>query len=295
MHPDEIDIDETLVRGLLTSQFPKWADLPLAFYPSSGTDNVIVRLGDDLAVRLPRHARASGQAEIEYVWLPRLTPLLPLSVPEPLAMGRPDQAFPWPWSIGRWLDGEPATSERIEEPRQAALALGRFVAAMQRIDAPGGPTPDVRNSFRGAPLAYRDGQTRYALSVLHEAVDTERASRAWEAALRAPAWDGPGVWLHGDLQVGNLLAQEGRLVAVIDFGCLSVGDPACDVMVAWTYLTAETREWFRAELAIDDATWERARGWALSMGLIALPYYQDSNPAFADAAGRMVQEVLADQ
>jgi aminoglycoside phosphotransferase (APT) family kinase protein len=294
MHPDEIDIDETLVRSLLASQFPNWADLPLAFYPSSGTDNVIVRLGGDMAVRLPRHARASGQAQAEHIWLPRLAPLLPLSVPEPMAMGRPDEDFPWPWSIGCWLEGEPATPEHIEEPRQAAVALGRFVAAMQRIDHPGGPTPGVRNSFRGAPLAYRDGQTRYALSVLQETVDTEAASRAWEAALRAPPWDGPDVWLHGDLQVGNLLAQDGRLGAVIDFGCLSMGDPACDVMVAWTYLTAETREWFRSELAVNDATWQRARGWALTMGLIALPYYQETNPAFADVARRMVREVLAD-
>ena len=294
MHADEFEIDEPLVRELVASQFPEWADLSLEVFPSSGTDNVMVRLGDDKAVRLPRHERASSQVEIERLWLPRISPLLPLAVPEPLVMGHPDRTFPWPWSIGRWLEGSPATADQIAEPRLAAMALGQFVVAMQRIDLPGGPPPSVGNSFRGVPLLHRDGPTRHALAALRGTIDSEVALDAWEKALRAPAWDRPGVWLHGDIQVGNLLARAGRLDAVIDFGCLCVGDPACDVMAAWTYLTGEAREWFRAELTVDEATWERGRGWALSMGLIALPYYQGTNPAFADVALKMILEVLAD-
>jgi aminoglycoside phosphotransferase (APT) family kinase protein len=295
MHADEFEIDESLVRELLESQFPEWADLSLEVLPSSGTDNVMVRLGGDKAVRLPRHERASGQVEIEHLWLPRIAPQLPLGVPEPLALGRPDRGFPWPWSIGRWLEGSPATTDQIAEPRQAAMALGQFVAAMQQIDLPDGPSPSVSNSFRGIPLRHRDVPTRHALAQLRGTIDTDAASEAWDEALRAPAWERPGVWLHGDLQVGNLLARDGRLDAVIDFGCLCVGDPACDVMAAWTYLTGETRETFRAQLSVDDATWARGRGWALSMGLIALPYYRGTNPVFTDVAQRMVLEVLADR
>ncbi len=294
MHADEFEIDESIVRDLVASQFPEWADLNLQLIPSSGTDNIIVRLGDDKAVRLPRHQRASGQVAIEYAWLPSIAPLVPLAVPAPLAVGVPDRTFPWPWSIGRWLEGNPATADQIAEPRQMAMALGQFVAAMQRIDLPGGPSPSMGNSFRGVSLRHRDRQTRHALAELHGTIDTGAASEAWEEALRAPAWDRPGVWLHGDLQIGNLLARAGRLEAVIDFGCLCVGDPACDVMAAWTCLTGETREWFRAQLTVDDATWARGRGWALSMGLIALPYYRTTNPAFADTARTMVVEVLAD-
>ena len=295
MHADEFEIEESIVRGLLASQFPEWADLRLEVFPSSGTDNVMVRLGDDKAVRLPRHERASGQVEIEHLWLPRIAPLVPLAVPEPLALGRPDRGFPWPWSIGRWLEGSPATPDQIAEPRQAAMALGRFVASMQQIDLPGGPPPSVGNSFRGIPLRHRDAPTRQALAQLRGIIDTDAASEAWEEALRAPAWERPGVWLHGDLQVGNLLARDGRLDAVIDFGCLCVGDPACDVMAAWTFLTGETRDWFRAQLTVDDATWARGRGWALSMGLIALPYYREINPVFTDVARRMILEVLDDR
>ncbi len=199
-------------------------------------------------------------------------PLLPLSIPDPLAPGQPDRSFPWPWLISRWLESEPAIVDRVTEPRQAARALGRFVTAMRRIDLPAGPEPGIRNSYRGVPLAFRDGQARHALRVLGGTIDTGAALAAWEAALQAPPWDGPDAWIHGDLQVGNLLARRGQLGAVIDFGCLCVGDPACDVMAAWTCFTADSRESFRSELTIDDATWERGRGWALSMGLIALPY-----------------------
>jgi aminoglycoside phosphotransferase (APT) family kinase protein len=294
LHPDEIDIDESVVKTLLASQFPEWANLPLEFVPTSGTDNVIIRLGEDMVVRLPRHESAVTRLEAEHRWLPGLAPLLPLSVPEPLALGHPDRHVPWSWAISRWLDGEPATNDRIDAPQQGAAALGRFVAAMQRIDPSAGPTPGAWNSFRGAPLASRDGPTQHALAALGDTVPTVAVTAAWEAALGAPPWEGPGVWIHGDLQVGNLLARAGRLDAVIDFGCMCVGDPAGDVMAAWTYLTGNTRARFRAELAIDDATWERGRGWALSMGLIALPYYRETNPVFADVARRMIDEVLTD-
>lgn len=294
MHADEVDTDVALVSRLLAAQFPHWADLPIEPVDSAGTDNAIYRLGDDMAVRLPRIHWATGQPDKEHQWLPRLAPLLPLAIPVPLAKGTPAEGYPWHWSVYPWLEGETATLERIADPRQAATALGQFVAALQRIDPAGGPPPGEHNSSRGVPLALRDHPVRAAIATLHSTFDADTITAAWEAALEVPAWHGPSVWLHGDLQSGNLLAVQGRLRAIIDFGCLGVGDPACDVMVAWTYLSAGTRDAFRAALPVDDATWARGRGWALSVGLIALPYYENTNPVLAGIARHAIDEALAD-
>ena len=294
MHADEVDTDVSLVGRLLAAQFPRWADLPIKPFPSAGTDNALYRLGDDMAVRLPRIHWATGQVDKEHRWLPRLAPLLPLAIPVPLAKGTPGEGYPWHWSVYRWLDGENATIERITDPGQAATELARFVAALQRIDATGGPPPDAHNSFRGEPLARRDAATRAAIVSLAGTLDGDAVTAAWDAALQAPVWHGPPVWIHGDLQSGNLLSVQGRLNAVIDFGCLGVGDPASDLMVAWNLLSAETRDVFRAALPVDEATWARGRGWALSVGLIALPYYHRSNPVLAGISRRAIEEVLAD-
>ncbi|MCX6024158.1 MAG: aminoglycoside phosphotransferase family protein [Chloroflexi bacterium] len=294
MHADEVDTDVTLVRRLLAGQFPQWADLPLAPVRSAGTDNAIFRLGDDMAVRLPRIHRAIGQVDKEQEWLPRLAPLLPLAIPVPLAMGTPAEGYPWHWSVYRWLEGENATIDRITDPRQAAADLAQFVAALRRINPAGGPPPGAHNFHRGVPLAMRDTATRTAIEALHGVLDTAAATTAWDAALRAPARHGPPVWIHGDLQSGNLLAMEGRITAVIDFGGLGVGDPACDLIVAWNLLTAGARNVFRSAVAVDDATWARGRGWALSTGLNALSYYHSTNPGLADIARYAIAEVLAD-
>jgi aminoglycoside phosphotransferase (APT) family kinase protein len=289
MHADEVHTDVSLVRRLLDGQFPQWAGLPIAAVRSAGTDNAIYRLGDDMVVRLPRIHWAVGQADREHEWLPRLAPLLPLDIPTPLARGAPAEGYPWSWAVHRWLDGDTATPERIADEYEVATELAQFVDALQRVDTTGAPP-----SHRGLPLVQQDVAARAALAELHETIDTDAALAAWESALATPDWDGPPTWLHGDLQAGNLLAREGRLSAVIDFGCFGVGDPACDFMVAWTYFSADTRDVFRAALPIDDATWARGRGWALSIGLIALPYYTVTNPVLAGIARHAIDEVLAD-
>lgn len=290
MHAHEVATDAALVRRLLAAQFPDWADLPIARVPSAGTDNAIYRLGDDMAVRLPRVESATGQVEREQRWLPRLAPHLPLAIPTPLAMGTPAEGYPWRWSIYRWLEGENATAARLNLG-QAATDLAEFIAALQRIDTAGGPLAGVESS-RGVPLATRDAPTRAAIAALHGVLDRDAVTAQWEAALRAPVWTGPGVWLHGDLNEGNLLARHGRLSAVIDFGVMGVGDPACDLMVAWTLLTPETRPVFRAALPFDDATWTRGRGWALSWAVIVLPYYQHTNRELCHIAESTLREVL---
>jgi aminoglycoside phosphotransferase (APT) family kinase protein len=295
LHADEVDTDVSLVGRLLAAQFPQWADLRIEPVHSVGTDNAIYRLGDDMTVRLPRIQRATGQVDKEHKWLLRLGPHLPLSIPVPLAKGTPAEGYPWHWSVYRWLEGENATIERISDPRQAANELARFVAALQRIDPTGGPPPGAHNFGRGVPLAMRDAATRTAIANLQGMIDTDAVAMAWEAALKTAPWDRPLVWIHGDLIPGNLLVERGRLSAVLDFGGLGVGDPACDLMVAWTLFTAETRDVFRAGLSVDDATWARGRGWALSWALIYyIPYYLDSNPVGVSTARHALDEVLAD-
>lgn len=296
MHADEEDVDSTLVGRLVAAQFPEWASLRIEPVPFFGTDNAIYRLGDDMVVRLPRRQQNTLQLERERRWLPRLAPLLPLAIPVPLAVGEPAGGYPFAWSVYPWLKGETATVERIGDLGQAATDLAQFVAALQRVDPTDGPPPGEHNSFRGVPLATRDEATRSAIAALGGALDNGAVTAAWETALRAPEWEGPPVWIHGDLDARNMLVDKGRLTAVIDFGCLGVGDPACDVMVAWKALSADTRDIFRAALSVDEATWARGRGWALSQALMALSYYTvETNPVLVGEAKRWLTEVLADR
>jgi len=290
MHADEVDTDVSLVRRLLTAQFPRWAGLPIEPVPSAGTDHALYRLGDDMAVRLPRIGWATGQAEKERQWLPKLAEQLPLAIPAPLAKGTPGESYPWDWSVYRWLKGESATIDRIADPRQAATDLAHFVAALHRIDPAGGPP-----AGRGVPLAMRDASTREAIVAQRGMIDVHAATAVWEEALGAPVWHGPPVWVHGDLLPGNLLVERGRLIAVIDFGGLGLGDPACDLMVAWGLFSGESRDVFRAALSVDDATWTRGRGHALSWAVIFIPYYLATNPVGVAAALHTIHEVLADR
>jgi len=295
MHADEVDTDASLVARLVAAQFPEWADLPIDPVRSFGTDNAIYRLGDELAVRLPRRENNVAQLDKERRWLPRLAPLLPLSVPEPVADGEPGDGFPFRWSIYRWLAGDTATADCIADLGRTASDLARFIAALQAIDATDGPPPGDHNSWRGVPLAMRDASVREAIRALAGAVDIGAVTAAWEAALDAPEGSDPPLWIHGDLDSRNLLADHGRLSAVIDFGCLGVGDPAYDVMVAWKVLSADTRDAFRTALAVDEATWVRARGLALSQALGALSYYTlETNPVLVREAERWLAEVLGD-
>lgn len=293
MHVDEVDTNVSLVVRLLTTQFPQWADLPIEPVHSAGTDNALYRLGDDMVVRLPRRERTSRTLEKEHQWLPRLAPLLPLAIPVPLAEGMPAEGYPFAWSVYRWLTGDDATMGRITDLRQLATGLAQFVAALQRIDPTGGPSPGEHNFFRGVPLARRDASTRAAIASLDGEIDVDAVTAAWEEALRAPEWQRPPVWIHGDLDSRNLLVENGRLSAIIDFGGLGLGDPACDVMVAWKVLSADTRDIFKTQLAVDEATWVRSRGWALSQALMALSYYTlETNPVLVREAQRWMAEVL---
>ena len=293
MPATKVDINVSLVGQLVTAQFPQWADLPIKPVEFDGWDNRTFRLGEDMIVRLPSAEAYTPQVEKEHRWLPRLAPLLPLPIPVPLAMGVPADGYPWHWSVYRWLEGENATLERIADLHQFATTLAQFLAALQRIDPAGGPPPGQHNFFRGGPLAIYDTETRHAIATLDGMIDTDAVTAVWEAALKA-TWHGSSVWLHGDVSATNLLVTKGRLRAVIDFGSSGVGDPACDVTIAWTLLSGESREAFCTALPVDDATWARGRGWALWKGLITLAEHIHTNPLEAGKARRVIDEVLAD-
>jgi aminoglycoside phosphotransferase (APT) family kinase protein len=294
LHIDEIPTDLTLAQRLITAQFPQWAALPLAPVTAAGTDHALYRLGDNMVMRLPRTARAAAQADKEKQWLPYLAPHLPLAIPQPLAHGLPDAGYPLTWSVYRWLEGDNATAQPVDDLAQAAVDLARFLAALRAIPAHAGPPPGQHNFGRGVPLITRDAAVRAALAALPDLVDVDRATAAWEAACHAPPWAEPPVWIHGDLTPGNLLVWQGHLHAAIDFGGLAVGDPACDLMVAWNLLDSATRPILRAHLAIDHASWLRGMGWALSMALIALPYYRHTNLPIVPLSFRVLDEILND-
>ncbi|MCX5392316.1 aminoglycoside phosphotransferase family protein [Streptomyces sp. NBC_00094] len=290
MQPDELDIDTELVERLVAGRFPEWAGLPVRTVDSAGTDNAMFRLGDDLVVRLPRVPYAAHHVEKEQRWLPLLAPHLPLDVPVPVGRADAGAEFPLPWSVYRWLDGDDTFDAPLADLAHAAVALGRFGAALRAVDATGGPA-----SFRGGPVTdWEEGHLPGAIRDLGAdgTVDAELATAAWESVLALPQWDRAPVWIHGDLLPGNLLGRDGRLSAVIDFGGLGVGDPACDTMPAWTLLTAGTRPLFREAAEVDDATWDRGRGWALCWGLVTEHYYRETNPVLASVAHRTWSEAL---
>jgi aminoglycoside phosphotransferase (APT) family kinase protein len=294
MHRDEVTVDETVVRRLLAAQFPEWADLPLEAVEPRGTDNSTYRLGDELAVRLPCRQRTVATLVRERTWLPRLAGRLPLEIPLPLAAGRPGAGYPWTWSVYRWVEGENAIDAPFANLARTAVDLAALLEALQRVDPDGVPGPDEENFFRGAPLERFDRRVRTDLAQLRDEIDPEAAAAVWETALRAPKPEGPPVWVHGDLDRRNLLTRQGRLAGVVDFGCLGVGDPACDVAVAWKVLPTKAREGFCSALSVDEATWARARGWALSQALGALAYYTpETSPALVAEARRWLMDALA--
>lgn len=289
MHNDEVDTDIHLVRRLLRSQHPQWSELPLERVDSAGTDNAIYRLGEDLAVRLPRIHWAVDLVAKEQRWLPFLAPRLPLAVPLPVAAGRPEACFPYPWGVVRWLPGELATLACLEDPVQTARDLAEFVRALRACDPTSGP-----EHHRGRPIRLDDASVRYGIARLRGEVDATAVTDAWNRVMELPDYDGPTVWFHGDLAYLNLLAHHGTLTAVIDWGTCGVGDPAADTMIAWTFFPPEARRAYRDTLDVDDATWARGKARVLA-GVFGIHYYRETNPVLVANTIRGIEAVLADE
>jgi aminoglycoside phosphotransferase (APT) family kinase protein len=289
MNVEQPVVDDTLVRRMVAAQFPRWADLPVRSAAVGGWDNRSFRLGEHMVVRLPSAADYSVQMEKEHRWLPKLAPLLPLPISTPLAIGEPAGGYPWRWSIYRWIEGDTAAPERIGDLNGFAASLAQFLVALQRIDPTDGPRPGPHNFWRGGSLTTYDAETRRAIALLKGKIDTQAATEVWEAVVKT-TWDRPPVWIHGDVSAGNLLVKAGRLSAVI--GMLGVGDPACDLSVAWTLFSGESREAFRAILPLDAGTWARGRAWTLWKALIVAAGLIETNAVEAARPWRVIDEVL---
>jgi aminoglycoside phosphotransferase (APT) family kinase protein len=286
-------IDAALVKRLLEKQFPQYAELPVAPVEVDGWDNRTYRLGETMTVRLPTAAGYVPAVAKENEWLPRLAPQLPVAVPPLLGLGEPGEGYPFPWSVRGWLPGEAATRAPIADLPRFAGSLAGFLRALQKCDTAGAPAAGEHSWYRGTSPGYYDDETRRCLAALTGVVDTDRATRVWETALAAE-WRGTPVWFHGDIAAGNLLVRDGALSAVIDFGTSGVGDPACDLVIAWTGFAGEAREAFRTAMDCDEDMWARARGWVLWKTLLVLSQVIDSDQEEAAANRRLIEDVLHD-
>ena len=293
MESPERLIDSDLVRRLIADQFPQWANLPVRPVAQSGWDNRTFHLGEDMSVRLPSSQMYSRQVEVEQRWLPVLARALPLPIPQPLAMGEPDHGYPWKWSVYRWIPGEAASPGAINSLPEFSRQLAGFLVSLQKIDATNGPPPGPGNFYRGGNLSIYDNQARSAIAALDWRVNASAAERAWSAALTTN-WERAPVWVHGDIAMGNLLLNHGRLSGVIDFGQLAVGDPACDLAIAWTLLRGESREVFRTALGLDSATWQRGRAWALWKAVILAAGMSKTTAAEGAHSWQVIDDVLND-
>jgi len=282
VHKNEITTE--LIKRLLEEQFPQWAELPIRPVEKDGWDNLTMRLGDTMSVRFPSAEMYAPQVEKEHRWLPVLRQHLPVAIPVPLGKGVPGVGFPRPWSVYEWLPGQQARPQRVSDPVRMAEDISGFLTAMRQIDATRGPKAGLHSFYRGAGPGHWDDSARTAISALTDLIDTSAAFDVWQTALSTD-WDAPPVWFHGDMSGGNLLVRDGRLSAVIDFGTCGVGDPACDLVIAWSFFHGAGRDSFRQGLALDDDTWARARGWMLWKAAITLQKARENSPDQLEDAG----------
>lgn len=293
MHADQAELPVAVVARLAAEQFPQWQDRELHPVASTGTVNALFRLGEDVVLRFPLQPR-TDEAMLESLTKEqdnarRIAGATRLEVPEPLGIGRPGEGYAGWWTAYRWIDGATAGDENVHDQVRFAEDLAQLVLALQAMDVAG---RSWDGHSRGGPLSTRSAGVRQALAQSTELTDVPALTRVWERCLAAGRGDQPDVWLHGDLMPGNLLVRDGRLAAVIDCETVCVGDPAVDLIPAWNLMTATGRSAYRRALAVDDATWERGRGWAIAQAIVALPYYVDSNPVMASTARRTLVAVL---
>lgn len=291
----KINIDVPLVKWLINKQFAEWSNLSITPVEKSGWDNKTFHLGDNMLVRLPSARIYEPQVEKEQKWLPKFAKLLPLEIPIPLAKGEPCKEYPFKWSIYAWLKGDTAGSQDLSDEILVGIAsqLAKFLSALQNIDTTDGPAAGAQNFYRGSSLDIYDAEARKAINILRDKIDAKLALELWDTAL-ATRWTHKPVWVHGDISPGNLIINDNKLCAVIDFGILGVGDPACDLVIAWTLFRGKSRDKFRKEVNLDKNTWARARAWALWKAAILSAKMSSSNEIELKKSWFVLQEVLAE-
>ena len=281
-------------QRLVQNQFPQWAELPLTPFQSFGTDHILYRLGSDKVVRFPIKTEIAQNIPLQQNWLAKFAKL-PLDTPQILGIGRADDNFPYAWSVAKWIDGQDAASTPITDWSEAAVSLGRFVRELRMIDTTGGITSGQHNAWRGCPLAMLDDRTRGAIGLVSDLFDRATLTAIWEQALSAPVWESGPTWIHGDIHAANMVVRDGQIAGVIDFGLMALGDPACDLALAWSFLPARYRDLFLHAAEASEAMQLRGKGWGLYAGVIAFSYYRDNNPVLAAISSQTIEAVLADQ
>lgn len=287
----KINIDATLIKKLIAEQFPQWKDLTIQPVATSGWDNRTFHLGSEMLIRMPSDSIYEPQVEKEQQWLPHLATFLPLAIPQPLAVGQPSTDYPYKWSIYKWIEGEPLAQASSYNREAIAKQLGKFIVALHEIETKDGPPPGPHNFYRGGTLVTYDTETRNAIKKLKDKIDAKKAIALWEEAI-STVWSKPPVWIHGDISAGNLILRDGQLHAVIDFGQLGVGDPACDLAITWTFFEDRDRDIFRSIINLDDDTWMRGRGWTLWKSLLYITNDQTSMNYEAKRAWHTIDALL---
>jgi aminoglycoside phosphotransferase (APT) family kinase protein len=287
----QIDLDTAQL--IIARQFPQWAGLAVRAFESAGTDHTLFWLGDDMAARFPANESAARAVQYEWAGLSRFA-RLPLLTPQILAKGKPEPEFPYNWSVMNWIEGQDGSVSALSDWPQTARRLGEFVRALQNVETRGGRNSGQGNAYRGCALAVLDGWTRKSIDAVSDLFDRTAMHSVWEDAMAAPVWDKELVWVHGDIHAANMIVRNGEVVGVIDFGLAALGDPTCDLALAWSFLTASSRSCFFDAVEADKATLQRGKGWALYVGAIALSYYRDKNPVLARIGKQAISSVLED-
>lgn len=286
-------ITTQIATALILEQFPQFAHLPIRPVDHGGNDNRTFHLGGDMSIRLPSAEGYERQVNKEQTWLPKIAPYLPLPIPVPIAMGMPSEIYPWNWSIYQWLDGESANSLELSDAHLETIAmqLANFLSEFHKYDVAGAPAPGLHNWWRAAHTSIYDAETRLLIEKLKDFVNVDNAKSLWQRAISSK-WTKAPVWVHGDVASGNLLVKDNRLAAVIDFGCMGIGDPACDLTIAWTFFRGKSREIFKANMNLDEETWARARGWAMWKALYEISELEDTGGAALAKQQQIIDAVI---
>lgn len=287
-----LNITANLAAKLISDQFPEYAHLPVASVEKQGHDNRTYHLGNDLLIRMPTAESYALKVPKEQKLLPQLAPYLSVKIPVPIKMGSPSKYYPYHFSIYRWLSGRSINLLFLSDETLLSLAydLAKFLKELESIHNIEGPMPGQHNWWRGDHLSVYDEGARGQIAKLEGVIDSDAALKLWLQACKTK-WSKPPVWVHGDFAIGNMLLENGRLSAIIDFGGMALGDPACDLVIAWTYLKEKAREIFIEEMALDEDTWLRARGWALWKATYELCQIKDKNSAEAFVQKKIVDEL----